>query len=128
MFRIGYVYLGMLAFELLIYVLYTIKIVAKFNKQLSKLSIILIASIFLALLVKTSLYLGLRLVIGDSIVGEIEHADLYKYIVFTIVYCIDVFLFLIFVYMVVQMYRMRAMLISDTEEEMMYKIRKLERR
>lgn len=86
----------------------------------------IIASIFLSLLLKLSLYLGLRLLIGDSIEGEIENADLYYYIVFTIVYCIDIYLFLIFVYMVVQMYKMRAMLMSDSEEEMMHDIKRLE--
>lgn len=86
----------------------------------------IIASIFLALLLKLSLYLGLRLLIGDSIEGKIENADLYYYIVFTIVYCIDIYLFLIFVYMVVQMYKMRAMLMSDSEEEMMHSIKRLE--
>lgn len=69
MFRIGYIYLGILAFELLIYVIYTIIIVAKFKRELSKFSVIIIASIFLALLFKALLYLGLRLVIGDLPIG-----------------------------------------------------------
>ena len=128
MFRIGYLYLGLLTVELLVYVLYTIKIAAKFKKQLSKLSVTIITSIFLALLAKTLLYLGLRVAIGDSIVGEIDNADLYYYLVFTIVYCIDVYLFLIFVYMIFQMYKMRAMLETDSEEELMCKITRMDRR
>ena len=115
MFRIGYIYLGSLAFELLIYVLYSIKIVAKFKRQLSKFSVIIIASIFLALLFKALLFLGLRLVIGDSPVGLSDNADTYCNLVVQTVCCIDTYLFLIFIYMIVQMYKMRAMLTSDSE-------------
>ena len=115
MFRIGYIYLGTLTFELLVYVIYTIKIVVKFKKQLSKFSVIIITSIFLALLVKALLYLGLRLVIGDSPVGLSDNADTYCNLVVQTVCCIDTYLFLIFIYMIVQMYKMKAMLTSDSE-------------
>lgn len=74
MFRLGNRYLGILALELLIYVIYTIKIVHKFKRELSKFSVIIIGSIFLALLFKTLLYVWLRLVIGDEPVGD-ESAD-----------------------------------------------------
>jgi hypothetical protein len=66
--------------------------------------------------------------IGDAAVGEMDNADLYYYLVVTIVYCIDMYLFLIFAYMIVQMHKMRAMLISDSQEELTCKIKSLERR
>ena len=60
--------------------------------------------------------------------GEIDNADLYYYLVVMIVYCIDMYLFLIFAYMIVQINKMRAMLISDSEEELICKIKSLDRR
>lgn len=42
-------------------------------------------------------------------------------------YCIDTYVFLIFIYMIVQMYKMRAILTSDSEQELSCKIKSLEK-